>query len=59
MALQSRIFSILFAVLAIAEFIGFLTGKSWCLYAAILLGALSLLLHIDYKKQKSLEDYNS
>jgi len=49
--LQSRIFSLLFLVLGIAEFIGFLLeGKKHCLYAFLFMMMLALILHIDYKR---------
>ena len=39
-----KVFSLLFALLAICEFIGFILGHKHCLYASILIGALSAFI---------------
>ena len=45
MKLANRIFSAIFGLIAIAEFIGFLGGRNWCFFAAILIGFLSLIFY--------------
>ena len=44
MNIQMKIFSIFFGLLCITEFIGFLGGRLWCLFGAILTGVLSVAL---------------
>lgn len=48
-----KAFSILFAIIAIAEFIGFISGHSWCIYPAILVAALAVFIWF-----QSNNDYN-
>lgn len=43
----NKIFSLFFLVLAIAETIGFLGGRNWCFFAAIILFGLSMMFRID------------
>jgi len=50
MKLANRIFSILFTLIAIAEFIGFLGGKNWCFFAAIIVALISRLFYKESKK---------
>ncbi|MCW0484098.1 hypothetical protein [Gaoshiqia sediminis] len=45
MKLANRIFSAGFGLIALAEFIGFLGGRTWCLFAAILIGLLSYFFY--------------
>lgn len=47
-----KTFSILLAILAIAELIGFISGRSHCIYAAILIGALSAFIWWQGKKDQ-------
>ena len=50
---NSLFFSVLFLVLAIIEFIGFLNGRGYCGVAALLLIILAALFFTDYKNAKN------
>jgi len=47
METANKIFSRFFLALAIAETIGFLDGRNWCFFAALLLYGLSAMFRID------------
>ena len=55
MKLSNRIFSILFGLIALGEFISFLDGKNWCFFAAILTGWISLVFYMQSKPKKTNE----
>lgn len=46
-----KAFSILFAVIAIAEFTGFICGHSWCIYPALLVAFLAVFLWFQSNEQ--------
>lgn len=46
-------FAIIFLMVAIAEFAGFLGGRPWCGWAAIVTAIFSLLMFSEYRKSKN------
>ena len=50
---NNMLFAIVFGMIAIAEFIGFLGGRNWCLAAALISALFSFMLYKITKKKKT------
>lgn len=56
---NNMLFAVVFGIIAIAEFIGFLGGRNWCLAAAFVPALFSIVLLKLNKKGKASGIWNS
>ena len=49
--ISTKVFVIFFAIAAVAELIGFFSGKPWCIYPAFLSAAVSVMIHFAAKAE--------
>ncbi len=49
--INTNFFTAFFAVASIAEFIGFFSGKVWCIYPAVLLAIVSAMIYLAAKAE--------
>jgi len=50
---QSLIFGLIYLLIALFSFVGFLTGRLWCIYPTVLSAILTFFFMYEFQKSKN------